>query len=72
MGKATDTVLKIRNDESDRFDPLALSLTDAIQHDVNVDLQDIHPVPPNLVERARSLTEGVLVDLEESLDPGDE
>ena len=62
-GEASDTVLKTRNDEYDGFGLLPLSLTDAIQHDIHVDLQDIHPVPPDLVERARLLTEGVVVDL---------
>lgn len=71
-GEASDTVFKTRNGEYDGSGLLALSLTDAIQHDVHVDLQDIRPIPPGLVERARLLTEGVVVDLDEPLDPGDE
>lgn len=70
--EANDTALKNGNDEPDHFDPLALSLTDAIQHDIHVDLLDIHPVPQRLVERGPLFTAAMVVDLEVLLDPDDE
>lgn len=56
----------------ERDDAFVRSVLDWLDHDAHASPQHILPVPKSLIERARELTDGVEVDLNQQLDPDDE